>query len=331
MSRTAILLLCCLSGLRSAHGDPVPVSTERTAPQVLLIVKGSRASGKLLQNVEDQLLTSRHYRIVLMQGLVPLMQQADNQAAIRSKSAQIIEEGRQAMVALDQALALSRLTAARDLLAQSFVRYYDARILAQVHLLLGVVYLEQQARPDLARQEFVEVHQLDSSFALDAHYSPRVRTAFTEAEHNLPQQPVPPPDDVERLARLAGATAAMVLTVQEAGEQSLVQGSMFLAERGAYTTVESRLVSVTDADRSQRQTTALGGQLRRMLEVRFPLPGPPPKRIKKPKQAKQPIPPPPPPWYLRWYTLATAGVVVTAAIVLPLTLRTKTSDLEVRW
>jgi len=315
-------MLLSLPGLAFATPASRP-----TRPSVLLITQGDAS---LLQGVEEKLLSSRRYRIVLLQGLVPLMQQADSRAGVRTKAAELTEEGRKAMVALDQALAQARLTEALKLLRASFVRYYDPRVLAQVHLLLGALFLEHQARPDLARQQFNEVHHMDAGFTLDAHYSPRVRTAFDESRRSLPPELAPPPEDVKRLATLAGASVAMVLTVQGAGEQSLVQGSLFLVDKGVYTRVESRLVPVADPKRAKAQTAALGLQLDGMLEAHFPAPKPSPVKIKKKKKKKK-VPPPPTPWYLRWYTLAAAGVVVTAAIVLPLTLRTKTSDVVFEW
>jgi len=302
-------------------------AAEPRRPAVLLMVQASGRETRALGTVEERLVESQRYRVVLMQALLPLMQQADGRADLLKRANELMEQGRQAMVALDQSRARTLLEQARTLLTDGFVRYYDPRVLAQVHLLLGAIYLEQQARPDLARQEFVEVHRLDPGFKLDAHYSPRVRAAFEEAARGLPPPPSPAPDDVRRLAKLAGAEVAIVLTVQPAGEQSLVQGSLFLVDRG-YSGVESRLVDPDAPQRLERQTGALGLELRAKLEARFP---PPPKKkiVKKKKKIVPPPPPPPRPWYKRWYTWTAVGVAVASAIILPLALRTKTADVTV--
>jgi hypothetical protein len=302
-----------------------------TKPSLLLVVQAPKERVKLLGRVEEQLMASDRFRLVPLPGLVPLMQQEDAKAGLRTKGAELMEEGRKAMVALDKETALARLNEARGLYRKGFVRYYDPRVLAQVHLLLGVLALEHQARPDLARQELVEVHHLDPGFTLDAHYSPAVRAAFQDAARGLPPRPAPPPEDLERLTRLAGARAGLVLTIQDTGEQSLVQGSLFLQEKGAYTKVESRLLDTSDPGRQKRQAGALGALLLAALEAHYPAPKKPEQKKPKKKIVKPP-PPPPTPWYLRWYTWTAVGVVAaTAAIVLPLTLRTETSDVIVKW
>ena len=319
-SRSLVSLLVLATLLHPTAGR----GAER-AP-LLVIVQAPGSTAHLVTPIQDELARSVRTRPLLLQALTPLMQQADDRAGVRARATTIVEEGRRAMVGLDHALAQAKLGEALDLLRSSFVRYYDPSVEAEVHLLLGVVYLEQMARPDLARQELCEVHHLVPSFKLGPHYSPQARAAFEEAGRTLPPPPVPPLESIRRLAPLAGARLALVLTVQGAGEQSLVQGSLFVESRNAYVGVESRLVDPRDAEAVRRQGAALGSQLRTMVEAQLP-PLPPPRVIKK--KRRPPPPPPPPPWYRRWYAWAGAGggiVAVTLAIVLPLALRQKTSD-----
>jgi hypothetical protein len=326
-SAAVLICICCICALLDPSRAAAAAAKK---PPVLLILQAPRGASSLLGEAETELQRSKRYRVVVLQALVPLMQQADGKAGLRTRAAELVEEGRKAMVALDHATAQAKLTEARDLLRGGFVRHYDPRVLAQIHLLLGVVALEQLARPDLARQDLVEVHHLDPSFTLDAHYSPKVRAAFEDAGRSLPPQPVPAAGEVGRLAELAGAKVAMVLSVQAAGEQSLIQGSVFSVEKKSYTGVESRLVNPKKPDAVQLQGKALGAQLRGMLESHFP---PPPKpKIVKIKKPPPPPPTPPTPWYLRWYTLTAAGAIVAAtAIAVPLALRKQTSDVVVEW
>ena len=326
MTRLIPLALTVLPlGVASAQSRPVVVK-----PPLLLVVQAPEERVKLLGAVEERLMTSDRFRLVPLTGLVPLMQQEDARAGLRTRGARLVEEGRKAMVALDRETALARLGEARDLYGKGFVRYYDPRVLAQVHLLLGVLALEHQVRPDLARQELVEVHHLDPGFTLDAHYSPAVRAAFQDAARGLPPRPTPPAADLRRLTALCGARAALVLTVQDTGEQGLAQGSLYLREKNAFTRVESRLLDTTDTARQRRQAAALGDLLLAALEAHYLAPKKP-KRRQRRKKIVVPPPPPPTPWYLKWYTWTAVGVAATAAIVLPLTLRTETSDVVVKW
>lgn len=308
-----------------AEAPPTPESR----PPLLLVIQAQRPASELLAGAEAALASSKRFRLVLVQGLAPLMQQADEKASVRSRAALLMEDGRKAMVALDHGQAQAKLIEARDLLGQSFMRYYDPAPLAHVRLLLGVLALEQLARPDLAREEFVEVHRLDPAFKLDAHYSPRVRSAFEDARAGLPPAAAPSAQDLVRLAALPRAKAALVLDVQEAGEQSLLQGSLFVVAKGSYTAADSRLVRLADPGHVRRQADALGSLLRRAAEELYPAPRV--VVVRPPPKPRPPPPPPPRPWYLRWYTFAAAGVVIAAAVALPLALRERTTDVVVEW
>jgi len=288
----------------------------------------------LVAGAGEELGRSDRYRVLLLAALQPLLRQSDEKAQVRQRATTLVEEGRQALVALDHALAKSKLAAALDALEKSFLRFYDPRTIAQVRVLLGVAAVDM-ARPDLARQDFVEALHLDPPLKLDAHYSPQVRAAFADARESLPPPPPPPAESLRRVLQLAGAgaRAAVVLSVEPAGERALLKGALYSDVKGSYTGVESRLVDPADPSRASDGARKLGAQMRRMAESIYP---PAPKRIIIPQKKKDDVPVKPPPkkrpWYKRWYTwVATGGLVVTAAIVLPLTLRSKHVETTIQW
>ena len=306
----------------TAAGRPKP-------PQVVLVFEAADSRLSLLAPAEEAIHQSSRYRVVLLRALVPLMRQADTQNAVQQRAAALIEEGRKAVVSLDHALAKERLTETVQLLEQSFIRYYDPGPLAQAHLLLGVTAL-QIARPDQARVEFVAAMHLDPTLKLDAYYSPQVRQLFNEATFQLPPRPPPSTGELSRIAALANAPAILVLSVQEAGEQSLLQGALFIGKQGAYTGVESKLVPVDTPVASRLLAQQLGAQLRLRLEAEFPPPlGPAVKAI---ATTPPPVAPPTPsPWYLRWYTFVAVGAIVTAVVAIPLALREEHVGATIKW
>jgi hypothetical protein len=319
----------------AAHAEAAsaPASAPSLGPgrlPLLVIPPTNRRHAEQVAGALAELARSERYQTLLLAAAGPLLRQADDAARAKERSRALIEEGRQALVALDHALARRKLGEALAVLEKSFVRHYDPRALAEVRVLLGVAALEV-ARPDLARQEFVEAHHLDPSFKLDAHYSPQVRAAFAEAAQNLPAAPTPPADDLARLARLTGAPVVLVLSLEPAGERALERGALFLARSARIIAVESRLVDVRTGPAAAAGARALGAELRKRAEAHYPLPAPATSRATSRPRLPPPPPPPPRPWYLRWYTLAAVGAAVTAAVVLPIALRQERVGVTARW
>lgn len=303
-------------------------------PAVVLIAPAKGAQARLLAAAEGALGASKRYRLVLLQALVTPMQQADARAKIRAHAAALEEEGRKAQLGMDYDTAQAKFTSALGLLEGGFVRYYDPRVMAQLRLLLGALALHR-ARPDLAREEFVKALHLDPSLRPDAHYSPQVRAAFTAAVQSLPPRPEPPAADVRRIVVLARAKTAVVLGVQQLGDQSLLKAALLGKQKQAYASLESVLVRPADARELERRSRGLGELMRARIEALLPKPPPPAtqpvvKNGGRQKNGKRP-PPPPPPWYLRWYTFVAAGVALTAAIVLPLALSEEQATVNVDW
>jgi hypothetical protein len=313
LRRPFLLLLLVLVVSGRAKAEP--------RPKVLLMVPSTSVRGGQLAAAEEVLTASDRYNLVLLQALVTPMQSADVEKKIRSKAAALEEEGRKAQLGLDYTLARAKFTAALELLESGYIRYYDPRALAQLRLLLGSLALNK-ARPDLARQEFVKALHLDPTLRPTAHYSPQVRTAFLEAATSLPPRPEPPPKDVQRIARLAGAKHAIVLGVQAVGDQTLLKGSLMQTDKGSYAKLESALVNPKKPDALRIKARSLGTQLRQRVEALLPKPLPPATQpfVKNGKKNGKHPPPPPKPWYLRWYTFVAAGAVVATAIILPLAL-----------
>jgi hypothetical protein len=280
----------------------------------------------------EAIAASTRYRMLLLPALHPLFRQADDKTQVRTRATVLINEGRQALIALDHTLANAKLSAALDVLERSFLRFYDPHVIAQVRVLLGVAAVDQ-ARPDLARQHFVEALYLDPALKLDAHYSPQVRTVFTQVAQYLPPAPTPPAASLRRVVRLAQAKLALVLSVEDAGEQVLLKGAMYSDDAGSYTGVESLLVDPRVSTSLAAKARQLGLQMRTMADARFP---PPKIVVKPPRNGKPKNGGKPPPrrcrWYKCWYVYAAVGTAITAAIVLPLTLRSsKHVDGTVQW
>jgi hypothetical protein len=299
-------------------------------PALVVIPQTAAKDAALFSPTEREIAKSERIRLVLLGALQPLMRQADERSNIRGRTGVVVEEGRKALMALDHDLARQKLSGALSDLERSYMRYYDPRVQAQVRVLLGVISLEI-ARPDLARQEFVEALQLDPTLNLDAHYSPQVRTAFSEALQNAPPPSAPSTENLHRLVKLATAKGALVLSLERNGEQVLLKGALYLDEKGSYIGVESRLVNTAQSSLTGSEAVALGVQMRRMVDAHFPAPKSSLVVLKKPL-----VPPPPPPrrrkpWYLKWYTFVAAGGIITAAIALPLALRGRYVEMTLRW
>jgi hypothetical protein len=287
---------------------------------VLLLAPTGTEQARLLGPTEEAIQSSTRYQIVLLPALITLMRQADDTSGVRNRAARLAEEGRKAQLALQYDQAQERFTAALSSLKKSFVRHYDPRVLAQIHLLLGVLALNK-TRPDLARQEFVNALHLDPTLKPDAHFSPQVRSAYEEAARSLPPRPAPPTGDVQRIIGLAGAKIALVLSVQGVGEQSLVKAALFQDQKRSYTSVESVLLNPANAGAARQRARELGKRLRQSVEALLPAPASRPVVVKIKKKPIPKPPPPPKPWYLRWYTWVAAGAVVATAIIVPLAVR----------
>jgi hypothetical protein len=287
-------------------------------------------TGALLAPVEQRLRSEPRLRVVPLNSLLPMLRQADAAQGLSRRASEDVERGRKALLTLDLATARKRLQQALVLLRGGFIRYYDARRVAQVEVLLGVVTLHE-ARPDRARQHFVAARQLDPSFELDAHYSPQVRQAFKQAGQSPPPAPLPPPADLRRIAAVAEAKMVVVVSLQRAGGQDHLQGSLYVEPRGAYVEVESRPVDLGRKDAARVEAAALGDQLAKLLQARLPA-GPGPKLVGPGGPGKPP--PPPRPWYKRWYTwVAVAGAVaaVSAAVAVPLALKKEYVEGQFTW
>ena len=305
----------------------------RTPPPVVVVLPSLQQQASLVAGAGEALARSNRYRVVLLPALHPLLRQADDKAQVRERARVLVEEGRQALVALDHALAKAKLTAALEVLEKSFLRFYDPRVVAEARVLLGVAAVDM-ARPDLARQDFVAALNLDPQLKLDAHYSPQVRAAFAEAGSNLPAPPPPPADSLRRVVQLAGAgtRAVVVLSVEPAGERFLLKGALYADAKGSYTGVESRLIDPANPSGVTEEARKVGAQMRRMAESFYP--AAPRIVIVKKKDDRVPVNPPPKkrPWYKRWYVwAAVAGVVATAGIALPLSLRSKHVETTITW
>jgi len=304
-------------------------------PAVVVILPSVEEHAGLLEVADVEFVRTERYRVILLAALLPLMRQADDAAKVRMRATVLVEEGRQALVALDHNRAKDNFLAALSLFEKSFIRYYDPRLVAEVRVLLGVTALHM-ARPDWAYQEFVEAHHLAPTFKLDAHYSPQVRSAFNEAGQKMSPPPAPSTEDLHRIVRLAESRVALVLSVESTGERELIKGALYLDDKRSYTGVESRLVNPADGSSISTEARALGIQMRKMVERYFPGAAKGWKVVRpKEDRLKTPLPlarsRPAKPWYLRWYTLAAAGIILSTAITLPLVLEREYVPLVAQW
>jgi hypothetical protein len=330
-SRPALLVLL---GLAPLALEGLAMAAEK--PTLLVVSPAAQLpqESKLLAATLAALGKSDRYRLLPLNGLLPLMREADEREAVRKRAAALVEEGRQLLVSLDHQKAKLKLDAALETLERGFVRYYDPLPLANVHLLLGQ-WATEQARPDLANREFEEALLLDPALTVDAHYSPQVRAAFAQAKQRSLPRPGPSTSELRKLLKLAGSPAAVVLGVEPAGQHALVRGAVFAVAKGAFAGVDSRLVEIADNAAVERGTSALGVELRAAAEPLFSAPPPATRSlIGDHKNGKvQPPPPRKKPWYRRWYVWTAAGAVVagTLGVVLPLTIRREVVEGTARW
>jgi hypothetical protein len=294
-------------------------------PVILAFAEASQAG--VSQSILAEVAASHSYRLLPVSALAPLLRQRDAEEQLIERAESLREEGRQALLALDQAAARAKLDAALSLLERSFVRFYAPSRLAELRLIRGVAAL-RASRPDLARQEFVKARQLDATLEPDAHYSPQVRSAYAQAITALPARPAPTPGEISAvIEQIDSAKLALVLIVETPDERhTVVQVLIFDPSQRRYTTVES-VPLPSDVRGAERASQALGRRLRAQLAEQVEPPVAVGPTSQPNKRAK-----PPRPWYKRWYVWAAAAAVVAGtAVAIPFAARRDVVDLEVSW
>jgi len=312
-----------------------------TPHKVLLFSHGN--SQQAANIILEILNTSPRLTVLSATAVVPLLRQADLADDSVRKASDLHEQGRQALLALDHDRAHRLLEEARQLLEHSSAWLYEPELVAQVHLLRGVVAV-RAARPDLARQAFIAAHHMDPALELDAHYSPQVRSAFEQTVASAPPAPAPSAKQLARIASVVPHTNfALVITVDEIhGQPTLLKALTFEKRQKAYVEVDSEQIpSASGASGGLVQSAqALGQRLKRQLESRLlgPASRPflaatlPTSRAIARLPYSTPVYVRTKPWYKRWYVWTTVGVVAAAAAVaIALTARDDVVDLSVSW
>ena len=286
-------------------------------------------------------------------GLSALMRQRDAEARVLPRLANLREQARKALLALEHQRAATLLTEAARLGGAAFLRFYEPRVLADLHLLAGTLEL-QRTRPDLANEHFAAALHLWPRLALDAHHSPQVRRAFAAARRTLPPRPAPGAPQLAAVTALDSRIRyALVLVSEKAtGGMVLAKALFFDPHVRAYTTVESVGVLPASA-RSSKELAAFGDRVRTRAGALFPRvvaahsqPSTQPAsrsavpvgqlggRLGPEHEGEHRRDGPTPHvarWYRRWYVWAALAVVVGGAVAIPLLTRSSTVDIGVQW
>lgn len=311
----------------------VPCAFDGTAraevPTPILLLTAADPS-PLVDQTARELGQSSRFQVIPLAAIAPLLRQRDAENGVAPRLAALREASHQALLSLADEQAARQLDQALTLAYDAFVRFYDPAALAQLHLLRAIAALNQ-ARPDLARDDFRRARQLDSRFTLDAHYSPQVRAAFEEAlTHGPPTSDPPSTAELTRLLALQPQARAVLVLAADRPQPGTLLIKGLLLERGGsrLTLAEADSIGVEPADSAQRQARSFGAKLRGWLEARL---APTVLRVLSPSprsathEGKRA-------WYRRWYVWAAAALVVGGvATAVPLALRREVVALDVRW
>jgi hypothetical protein len=314
-----VMLLCC--GVCGAA---------RAQPNTQILLLADSDPSQLVDLAARQLGQSPRLQVIPLAALSPLMQQRDAERNLLARITALREESRQALLALADERATTKLDEALALAQGGFVRFYEPALLAQLHLLRAIAALNQ-ARPELAREDFLRAHQLDGALVLDAHYSPQVRQAFDQALAHGPTPSAPPASgEAARLLELQPEARWAVVLAADAPQASTLLIKGLVLERGSphYTLIEASSISLAPAAAAQQRARELGAKLRGWFDARLApallaTPSPAPRPRAKTAHRR---------WYTRWYVLAAAAVVVGGvATALPLAFQRDVVALDVRW
>lgn len=315
-----VVLLCCGVG-----------GAARAQPSTQILLLADSDPSQLVDLAARQLGQSPRLQVIPLAALSPLMQQRDAERNLLARITALREESRQALLALADERATTKLDEALALAQGGFVRFYEPALLAQLHLLRAIAALNQ-ARPELAREDFQRAHQLDGALVLDAHYSPQVRQAFDQALAHGPLPSAPPASgEAARLLELQPEARWAVVLAADAPQASTLLIKGLVLERGSphYTLIEASSISLAPAAAAQQRARELGAKLRRWFDARLappvvrpaPSPAPRPRSVAARRE-----------WYRRWYVWAAAAVIVGGvATAVPLALQRDVVALDVRW
>ena len=308
-----------------AFGYPVAVSAAEGDTPRALVVRLPGGDPKIIDPLVASMGKTSRFQVVLLEGLFPLMRQADDRDDIKKTASREMERGRAALLALKHDQADKHLHTSRQTMETGFVRYYQPRLLAQVYILLGVA-ATNRARPDQATEFFTRVRHLAPKTKLDAHYSPQVRTTFARTALDLPPAPAPSPKEMQKLLSLARADVALVISHETTGTaDGRIKGVIYERQKNAYTdtatfplTHQGAMASsvLEDIGRQMGDQLALAASDESMTLV----------------TADSRTDDESPPWYGRWYTWVGIGAIVAAAVVVPLVMTSSDHvELKVRW
>ncbi|MFH1131914.1 MAG: hypothetical protein V1754_11305 [Pseudomonadota bacterium] len=297
-------LATCFGG-QVSHADP--------RPNILVHIQGE--SSTILSSVLDELSKSDNFNVLQFSALISLLRQKDETNKTLSRVNELCEQARISMLKLDHRMSKEKFQKALELLERSFVRYYDPNLIAQVHILRGVAAL-YMARPDLARQAFVTARHFDNKLELDSHFSPQVRAAFEQAISSLPPRPAPPPDSMASVVDLVPGTKFAIVLSADPSEtnHTLVKSLLFERKSKSYSSVESHNFISSEALSVDTNAKEFSRKLRTLLNNRF-------GSLEKKEK----------PWFKQWYVWTAAGILASAAIVIPLATRSEVVDISAHW
>lgn len=247
------------------------------AARATVLLWPTPSADPLIDAAAQEIGRSDRLQVLPLSAVLPLLKDKDADHDVTGRLTALYEGARQAVLALDHETAARKLDEALELVSSSFVAIYDPPLVAQLHVLRGVVALGV-SRPDRAREAFLAARRADENLVLDAHYSPQVRQAFEQSREEGASRATPEPAQIRRVLGMLphASLAAAIVADPPRNDTILLKALVYDASGDGYAAADSQTLSARSLAEGQTAARALGRRLRGMLEHRLPKPKPTP-------------------------------------------------------